>query len=378
MAYAWRNLLRQPGRFVQVTGGIALVVVIVAFAAAFSAGMQQSLAASGDPQNVIILGTGSEESVERSQIPAVVAGVVGKSLGGLATVGGQPAVSAEVYYNGEVVVDGHVAQALLRGVTWQALGVHQRVRLIAGRFPGPDEIMVGRQVAQWLGVPETALVLGRTIEFEGRPYRISGHFVAPQTVQEAEVWMNLSDLMTATQRQTLSSVVLRRDTASFGAIDLFAASRLDLEITALPEDVYYAQLGEFFRPIRIITWITALLLVFAALFGGVHTMYAAIASRVKELATLQALGYRRWMLAISLLQEAVVIGVLGSLLGAAVAVVFLEGRTFALSTGVFALAVTPSILLGSLGLGVMLAIGGTAPPAMRCLFPSLAQTLRAS
>ena len=118
--------------------------------------MQQSLSASGDAQNVIILGAGSEESVERSQISAVVAGVVSSSLAGLASVGGQPAVSPEVYYNGEVAVTivadagsgfgsenaraAVTAQAILRGVTWQAFGVHQRVRLTAGIFLGPTRL----------------------------------------------------------------------------------------------------------------------------------------------------------------------------------------------------------------------------------------------
>ena len=374
--YATRNLLRQPWRLVQITTGIALVVAIVAFAAAFSSGMQASLATSGDPKNVILLGSGSEESVERSEVSATVPGVVAGSVSGLAMAGSEPAVSPEVYYNGMVTVQGTQAQAILRGVTWQALAVHQSVRLIDGNFPGPDEIMVGSRTAAWLGIPGEQLALGETISFEGRDYRISGHFVAPQTVLEAELWLDLNDLMAVTQRDTLSSVVVRMDTATAGSLDLFATSRLDLEIVAIAEDVYYQQLGHFFQPIRIITWVTAILVALGAIFGGLNTMYAAIASRSKEMATLQAIGFRRWMLLISLMQEAAMTGLLGAALGIVLALYVIDGQSIAFSTGVFALLLTPETLVAAMLLGLGLALVGTLPPAIRCLYPSLSQTLR--
>ena len=374
--YATRNLLRQPWRLVQITTGIALVVAIVAFAAAFSSGMQASLATSGDPKNVILLGSGSEESVERSEVSATVPGVVAGSVSGLAMAGSEPAVSPEVYYNGMVTVQGTQAQAILRGVTWQALAVHQSVRLIDGNFPGPDEIMVGARTAAWLGIPAEQLALGETISFEGRDYRISGHFVAPQTVLEAELWLDLNDLMAVTQRDTLSSVVVRMDTATAGSLDLFATSRLDLEIVAIAEDVYYQQLGHFFQPIRIITWVTAILVALGAIFGGLNTMYAAIASRSKEMATLQAIGFRRWMLLISLMQEAAMTGLLGAALGIVLALYVIDGQSIAFSTGVFALLLTPETLVAAMLLGLGLALVGTLPPAIRCLYPSLSQTLR--
>ena len=68
-SYAFRNLLREPGRLAQKIGGSALVIFLIIAAGAFNNGMRELLRSSGSPHNVILLGAGSEESVERSQIP---------------------------------------------------------------------------------------------------------------------------------------------------------------------------------------------------------------------------------------------------------------------------------------------------------------------
>src|SRR5690606_36705096 len=111
---------------------------------------------------------------------------------------------------------------------------------------------------------------------------------------ESEVWATLSDLRVLAKRETVSCVVLRLDDpADFAEADLFAKHRLDLELSALRESDYYAQLTAFFRPLRMMTWITTGLIAAGALFGGVNTLYAAFASRVREMATLQAIGFGR-------------------------------------------------------------------------------------
>lgn len=376
--YALRNLLRQPGRCLQLILGSALVVVLVSAAESFGTGMQESLGATGDPANVIILGAGSEESVERSEVDLQVEGIIAASIAGLAEEQGRPAVSGEVVFNTFVHVDDERVPAILRGVTPAALAVHRRLRLVEGHFPGPDEILVGAQAHRVLGVAPERLAVGQTLHFEGHDYRISGRAIAPGTVLESECWIDRSDLMAATGRDGISCVIARLDSATPSDIELFAAMRQDLEIVAIDAATYYQQLGDFLQPIAWMAWATALLIALGAVFGGLNTLYAAFAARAAELASLQAIGFRRLAIAWSLLQESLIATLTGTALGLIAAVLLLDGITVVFSIGVFALLVTPSTLLLGLATGSALGIIGCIPPAWRCLAPPLPVVLRSS
>lgn len=378
VSYAIRNLLRSPGRLAQMAIGSALVVLLICFAAAFGAGMDRSLAATGDAKNVIVLGTGSEESVERSEVPASAPGILAANIGGLADVHGQAAVSGEIYYNGVIKLNDQTTQAIIRGVTPMALAVHASVRLTAGHFPGPDEILVGARTHELLGCEAQDLAIGRSLGFEGRSYTISGRFIAPGSVLEAECWLDLTDMMAVTQRDTLSAVVLRLDTAELADVDLFTSARLDLEMVALAETDYYGKLAVFYTPITWMAWLTAVLIATGAIFGGLNTFYAAFAARISEFATLQALGFHRWMILVSLLQEGVLATITGTLLGLAAGLLLVDGLAVSFSTGVFVLTFSDTILFLGLATGAGLGLLGSLPPAWRCLATDLPKALRTS
>ena len=91
-SYALRNLFRDKSRLLQTIGGSALVVLLVMAAGALNHGMKQVLAASGSPLNVILLGAGSEESIQRSEIPERTAGIAEAAVNGVAKPLGTPAV----------------------------------------------------------------------------------------------------------------------------------------------------------------------------------------------------------------------------------------------------------------------------------------------
>ena len=194
---------------------------------------------------------------------------------------------------------------------------------------------------------------------------------------ESEVWFDRGDLMSAIRRDALSCVVIRMTSPDgIRDADLFARQRLDLELVALGESDYYAQLAGFYGPLRGMTWLTAALVGAGAAFGGLNMLYAAFASRIRELATLQAIGFRRWAILLSLVQESLVATLLGVLLAAFLALTVLEGFTVPFSIGTFQLLMPPSVL--GLGLLTGLAIGilGALPPAARCLSVPLPVALR--
>ncbi len=377
-SYATRNLLRDPARLIQKIGGAALVVFLVLAAASFDRGMTAVLGGSGSPLNIILLGSGSEDSVERSQIPPQVETQAAAGVRGISTRLGRPAVSGEVHYMGKLFFPEHEsAQALLRGVTPAAFEVHRRVQLTDGRFPGPGEVMVGRLAHRALGLPADALQPGETITFEDQDFTVSGIFAAPGTVMESEVWFDRNDLMTLTQRNTLSCVVLRMENETgLSAADLFTRQRFDLELTALSESEYYAGLSRFYRPIRTMAWITAILIAAGAVFGGLNMLYAAFASRIREMSTLQAIGFSRPALFIGILQESLLSTLLGTLLASWAALILLDGRAVDFSLGTFQLTLTGPVAIAGLVAGVALGIVGAIPPALRCLHISIPAGLR--
>ena len=378
--YAVRNLFRSKSRLLQTIGGSAMVVLLVMASVAINNGMERVLSASGSDQNVILVGAGSEESVERSEVPENTAGIAEAGVPGISETLGVRAVSSEIHYMNYInLPDGRKSQAMLRGVTLQALRVHPEVRLVEGSFPSAGQVMVGRLAWRKLGLDKNDLKVGGILLLEKQEVTISGIFAAPGTVLESEIWTTLGDLRVLAKRETLSCVVLRLDDpADFTEADLFAKQRLDLELSALRESDYYNRLSAFFKPLRVMTWITAGLIAAGALFGGVNTLYAAFASRVREMATLQSIGFSRGALLVSLVQESTLACLTGALFASVVAVVLLDGRTIPFSIGAFTLEVGPSVAITGIVTGLLLGLLGALPPAFRCLKPPLPTALRMS
>lgn len=378
LSYALRNLFRDKSRLLQTVGGSALVVMLVMAAAALNGGMKQVLAASGSSKNAILLGAGSEESIQRSEVSSQLSGIAEATIRGVSKVLGRPAVTPEIHYMSALGTGGGgKGQALFRGVTPSALLVHPEVRLIEGRFPQAGEVMVGKLAWRKLGIAEDGLRAGKKVLLDKSEMTVSGVFAAPGTVMESEIWAAIGDLRMLAQRETVSCVVLRMDHPKyFSDAELFAQQRLDLELTAMRESDYYAALGDFYKPIRVMTWLTAGLVAAGAIFGGFNTLYAAFASRIRELATLQAIGFGRVAIFFSLMQESLVACLTGTLLASALALWLLDGMTLPFSIGAFTVVITPGVSLIGLVTGILLGILGSIPPAIRCLMPALPKALR--
>ncbi|MHC4220683.1 MAG: ABC transporter permease [Planctomycetota bacterium] len=381
--YAFRNLGRSRVRLFASLAGSALVVLLVLAAAGFVRGMQLTLTQHDAlHENVIILGAGSEEMVERSQIDAGVAGITVASIPGIRSEAGVAFVSPEIHMALLVRESADSAdglQAVLRGVRPVALLVHPEVEIVEGRPPeaGREEIMVGALAATRLGVPDERLAVGHTLHFDHRDWTIVGRFRAPNAVMDAEIWLPLTDLQIATKHESsLSCVVVTLDRATFTDVDLFAKSRLDLEIVALRERDYYRSIAAFYRPIRIMIMATAALIAIGGLLGGLNTMYAAFAARVREVGMLQALGYTRPAIVLSLSEESVFTAACGAILGALVGLALLDGLAIRFSMGAFAITVDAPVMLAGLTGGLFVGLVGAVPPAARCLRLPIVEALK--
>ena len=267
---------------------------------------------------------------------------------------------------------------LVRGVTKTAPLVRRSVHIVAGEWPNSGEVLVGRLVAPKLGVSGSSLSIGQSIAFEGRSWRISGHFIAQGSAFESEIWCNLDDFQTATKRQDISLVALRlAPNASVAELQFFCKQRTDLELRAIGETAYYESLQKHYGPVRMLAWFVVVLVSSSGVFSGMKLMYGAVAGRVREIATLQAIGYRRRAILLSLVQEGLMLASAASVFACTVGLWLVNGVAIRFTMGAFALNVDGIAILIASGVGVLIGSFGAIPPATKALRADVAMSLKA-
>jgi ABC-type lipoprotein release transport system permease subunit len=262
--------------------------------------------------------------------------------------------------------------------------VRRQVALVEGSLPGPGEVLVGRLAPAKLGMSAADVAVGQFITIEGKPWRVSGRFTAPGTLLEAEIWSRLDDLKSAMKRPNdVSVVAMRFDPAGdrvkqMGYVDFFCRNRRpDLELMGSREAEYYGALQKHFAPMRALAWLLVGLVAAAGACGAANTMYAAVAGRVREFAALQAIGFPRRAIALSLLQESVILAAGATLLAAALALALAQGTAVRFSMGAFTLQIDRIALLIGCAAGLGLGVFGAIPPAIRAFRMPIPDALKA-
>ena len=378
--YGVRNLFRRPLRTGLTFLGLTIVVLLVAAVVGFVRGLERSLAVSGDERVAIVFARGMGENLEYSSIPMRTADLVSAGVGGVMTRYGQKYASPELYLGTRVKLgeESEGRAGIVRGVTPSALLVHNRVELLDGRWPEPGEVLVGRLAAAKLGLSSSELSNGRTLTLEGREWKASGTFAAAGASFESELWCRLDDLQSALKRQDLSLVALTlAPDATYSDVELFCAERLDLELQATRETDYFDSLREGYRPVRWMAWLVVWLVAGAGTLAGLNTMYGSVVGRVRELATLQTVGFLRRAIALSLLQEGLLLSSAASLAAAALAVTLFRGVTVRFTMSAIELLVDGPTLLIACGIGLRLGVVGAIPPAVRALRMPIVEGLKA-
>jgi putative ABC transport system permease protein len=401
--YGVRNLLRSPLRLMLSILGSGLVVLLVITSGGFVRGLDAALGSSGGKQNVMLVSIGSEESIERSEIrwsvtEEAITGISSESQTGLEAIRqtqGVYYVSPEIYLmtvfrepetsgpgnssSGQPADGGKELRVQLRGVEKEAFLVHDNVTMIDGHAPrsGSNELIIGRLAATRMGTDQEQLAIGKTLIMDNQTWTIVGHFAAPGSMLETEVWCDLNALKVSSQREGLSMVVLTMDKGTLDDAKAFCSLRLELELTAMTEQSYYATLNKFYKPIRILVWATAILIALGGIFGGLNTMYAAFASRIREIGSLQAIGFSRRAVVLSLIQESVLAATIGSLIAAGLGMLLLDGIAVQFSTGAFLLVIDSTVITAAILTGLLLGVIGAIPPSIRCLRLPIPEALRA-
>ncbi len=377
--YCVRNLSRRPVRTGLTLSALSIVILLVFVVVGFIRGLERSLRVTGDPDVVLISSINSEANLESSAIPAQTPALIAASIDGTQSRYGITYASPEMYLGTRVTANQkEPAPGLIRAVTTSAPLVRRSVRIVEGHWPSRSEVLVGRLAAAKLGLTEQDMAIGQTLTFEGQTWKISGHFSADGAAYESEIWCNLADFQSATKRQDLSLVaLLLKPGSTTGEVSLFCKERMDLELKAVRETDFYAELQQHYRPVRLLAWTVVIMVSGAGVFAGLNMMYGAVAGRIREIATLQAIGYRRRAILFSLIQEGVLLSAAGSLISGFIALAVLNGLAVRFTMGAFTLRIDgPAILMGC-GVGVILGVFGALPPALKALRASVAVSLKA-
>lgn len=366
--YGIRNLFRRPLRTALTLAGLTTVVCLVFVIVGFIRGLEQTLAVSGDPRVATVFSLGMGENLEYSSIPMSTGDLVAASVPGIRERYGQKYVSPELYLGTLIGFRDGVesAMGLVRGITPAVRFVRGQIELEEGEWPEPGEALLGSMAAVKLGAQPGDIAIGEYLEFEGARWRVSGVFSAAGGAFESEVWCRIDELQQAMKRQDLSLVAVTLDSEdSFSDLDLFCKEQLALELQAIRDVDYYARLQKDYAPIRLLAWLIVLLVSGAGVFAGLNTMYGAVVGRVRELATLQTIGFARRAILASLIQEAMFLAAAATLLAALVAVLLVNGTAIRFTMSAFSLRIDSVALLIGCGVGFALGLLGAIPPAVR-------------
>ena len=378
-----RSITQRLGSSTVAAVCIAGVVIVFIGVLSIAEGFHKAMAGVGDPQTVIVMRAGADTEMT-SGLSGDTARIITDTPGILRDQSG-PVASPELF----VVVahpskkDASDANVPLRGVSPAALAVRPDVKIAEGRMftPGTNEIVVGRAATRQFA----ALTIGSTARWGQTTWTVVGVFDANGSAAESEIWCDAKVLQPAYRRgNSYQSVFARLESVDgFQKFKDTLTTDPRLSVTVVREPDYYAGQSEVLQNIvRMIGTVIAALMGVGAVFGAVNTMYTAVASRTREIATLRALGFGSFPVVFSVLAESLVLALIGGVFGGLVAWAAFDGYQTStmnfqsFSQVAFAFAVTPQLLGQALGYSLLMGLLGGLFPAWRAARMPVVTALR--
>lgn len=383
ISYNLRTIPERTGSVLTSAVGIAGVVAVLVGVLAIAEGFRLAMTKSGAEDVAVIMRAGSDSEMTSGLSRAETRLV--QDAPGVMRKDDTALTSAELF----VIINlpkrstGLDANVPLRGVEPTAMDVRGRMQLVEGRpfEPGRNEIMVGIGAARAFG----GLDMDKEIRIGQNTWKVVGIFSADGGVAESEIWTDAAVLQPAYNRGDSFQSVYARLTSpdAFEAFRDALTTNPQLKVKVVKLSAFYADQSEMLTNfIRTIGVFIATMMALGALFGALNTMYSAIASRTREIATLRAMGFRSGPVVISIIVESVVISLLGGTLGASIAYFSFNGyqastlnwATFSQVT--FTFAVTQGLLVLAIIWATIIGLAGGLFPAIRAARMPIATALR--
>jgi len=363
--------------------GIAGVVVVLVGVLSIAEGFEKAMIGAGRPDRAIVMRQGADAEMN-SGLGGPEVDLI-KQAPGIQRDGAVSIASAEMF----VVVDVNRrttntgSNVPLRGVDSTVLAVRPEAKIIEGRMLtfGTNEIVVGRAAS----VQFSGLRVGDTFKSGQTQWPVVGVFETNGTAAETEIWCDVRSLQGAFRRgNSYQSVLVKLDSpTSFDAFkDSLSANpqvHVDVEREA---DYYRKQSRTLTGLVQGIGWGVAGLMGLGAIIGAVLTMYSAVVTRTREIATLRALGFGAFPVMLSILGESMALALAGGVLGGALAYAGFNGfqtstmnwQTF--SQVAFGFAVTPQLLTQGIVYALIMGLLGGIFPAIRAARLPISKALR--
>ncbi len=362
--------------------GIAGVVGVLVAMLAMGEGFQATLKGTGSDESAIILRGGSQVEtnsvITRDQVPLII------NLPGIARdENDRPLASPELsqVVNLPSKADGTDANVQVRGVGEEAWAVRPNMKLVQGRKfeQGLRELVVGQGVlSQYRGVE-----VGKTLRLGNEDWTIVGAFASGDS-HDSEMWTDAQTLGSFYRRPAYQSVTVRLD-GKEGFAQLQAALENDprLKLDSLTTSDYYTkQSSGMTTLIKVLGTVIGAIMAIGAVFGALNTMYAAVATRAREIATLRAIGFRGLPVVVAVMLETMLLALLGGVLGGLIAWVVFNGYSVStmssnFSQVVFEFQVSPELLWTGLKWALGIGLVGGLFPALRAAQLPITTALRA-
>ena len=361
--------------------GIAVVIAVMVSMMALNNGVEKATVSSGSRDNLMIMREGAE--AELSSWVTKDASHIIRALPGIAiTPKGEPIVSPELVILFKLPKKDNPkgSNVTVRGVTPMAFELRPYVKIVEGRMfkPGVNELIVARRVASRF----VNCNVGDSFQFGPQRYNVVGTFEAGNTAFDSEMWADADFLGSARKREAYSSVVVKPvDARAFEDIKNTIKNDNRLKLKVESEYQYYDDQTRGLLGIKILVGIVTIFMVFGAILGTMNTMFSAVASRTRELATLRALGFKRRTVIASVLVESAFVALLGGVTG-----VVLSLPINGISTGTtnwntfsevaFSFRVDPSVASRAIIIALVAGVIGGLLPAIAAARKPIPRALR--
>lgn len=372
LKYNIRNLIVRRTSTLLTALGIALTVAVFVAVMALVEGIRLTFVETGEPLNVLAIRQGAQ-SETGSIIEPVTAQIA-------RTVAAKVSVERIVYVNHDRR-EGGSSNVVIRGLGEFGRELRPSVKLVEGRWftPGLQELTVSRAIAQRF----VNCSLGDTLVTGRGRWRVVGIFDAGQTAYASEMWSSAEDVVSVFHRIYFSSLLARADDeASMQKLIDVLRNDPRIHLDAQRERDFFADQTKAATPIFLLGNIIAIIMAVGSAFAAMNTMYAAVGSRVREVAVLRALGFSAIAIATSFLIEAMLLASLGGILGGLFTLPLngiATGTTnwFSFSEMSFQFTITAKLIAEGIGFAAVMGLAGGVLPALRASRLSPASAMRA-
>jgi len=380
--YNLRNLKLRKGATVMTALGIALTVTTAIFIMALLAGLNAAFHGSGDAKNILVMRKGATSELSAGGIDRDALPIMKELPGVERDPQGEPLISGEDLL---VIVlprnDGSGdANVTVRFMTPMGIEMRPEVKLVSGRWftPGQREIVVSNSVHKRFGQAN----LGDTMWIGKGSWTVVGIFDAGGSSHDSEIWGDVNQLAADFDRTVYASALIRAtDSVSADALKNRVSDDQRLKLNGMLETDYWAKQTNSGAPIKYVGTIVAIIMAIGSCFAAMNTMYAAVAYRSREIATLRVIGFSRPSILTSFVFESVVLALLGAAVGIVLMLPF-NGMTTGtnnpttFSEAVFTLRMTPGVVGSAVIFAVVMGLFGGIAPAWHAAKREILASLR--